>query len=131
MKTKIIDPTKLTFEMLDAFLSQPNTSAGILAAIEAAPAVDLNLAAGDFDLQQLQECADKALDAAFHDPASANWCVNWGDLSCVGAEKYIDEIGRHGYRVRIEEASCNHLSAFVAHYLSSHGFGGVEVITDW
>lgn len=128
MKAKTIDPTKLTFEMLDAFLSQPNTSAGIVAAIEAAPAVDLDLTA---EIVRLDRLTDQALEAAFKSDDAGKWAVNWGGVSCVKAEKYIDQTGANGYRVWIEEAESEQLAAFVTLWLHLSGFSDVEVITEW
>lgn len=85
----------------------------------------------DYNLEALRKCADDATDAAMRDPDSKNWCVNWGDIACVSAQKFNDDGGHEGYRVVLEEASCYHLSQFVKEYLEQRGFVGVEVITEW
>lgn len=85
----------------------------------------------EYDLKALRKCADAATDAAHLVDGSINWCVNWGDLSCISAQKYDNDDGNAGYRVIIEEASCYYLATFIESYLAEHGFHDVEVITEW
>lgn len=84
-------------------------------------------------LKELQQCADSACDAAWHDESCKADAVNWGDFGCVGAEAYVTEDGTSGLRVLIEEADpgCVNVHNFVRDYLEQHGWHGVDVATEW
>jgi len=56
--------------------------------------------------------------------------VNWGDLHCVGVEKFADG----GFLITIEEASpgaCPKLCAWVVSWLRKWGWDNVRVETEW
>jgi len=56
--------------------------------------------------------------------------VNWGDLHCVGVEKFADG----GFLVTIEEASpgaCPKLCQWVASWLGKWGWTDIRVETEW
>jgi hypothetical protein len=74
--------------------------------------------------EALREARGKVVDA-----------VNWGDLKCVAATEFYDDIFNiHGFTVIVSEASPDayKLHKFVYDYLRKKGFGDyVEVITEW
>lgn len=89
---------------------------------------------GHYNLIALRNAADNAcsdaLDACDDCHGEA---VNWGDLQCVGAERYTTDEGTIGHRVWIEECdpAAHHLREFVRGYLERAGFAGVDVMLEW
>ena len=89
---------------------------------------------GYYNLMALKECADDAtLDAFDHIKDFAGCAINWGDLSCVGAERYVTEQGTVGHRVWIEECdpAAYQLRDFVREWLTHRGFIDVDVMLEW
>ena len=86
-----------------------------------------------YNLAKLRTVATKACyDALDHSKGIAD-AVNWGDLSCVSAERCESDEGDTRYLVIIEEAApdASNLQNYIAVYLATHGFPGVEVMTEW
>jgi hypothetical protein len=85
------------------------------------------------DLKALKEAANDAINRAYSVENVADYCVNWGDLDCVRAERAEDDEGEVTYRVFIEEADPSNASfhEFVSAHLTKAGFDGVEVVTEW
>lgn len=73
-----------------------------------------------------EHCSDGAKDAS-------SWAVNWADLFCYEARRWLNDEGQEGYQVTISEA-CPDNADFqreVQARLKAHGFEGVEVVTEW
>lgn len=89
--------------------------------------------ADHYDLIALRRAVDDALDLAVHDEDCHQDAVNWGDLSCTGAEWYIDDDGVPGHRVWIEECdpAAWRLRDFVRAHLEGAGFAGIHVMLEW
>lgn len=90
-------------------------------------------------LKELVEIADKAcqqamtMRPALRDKKFKGDPINFADLSCGYAEKYIDNYGEEGFRVTISEAAPNSdkLILYIHEYLKEHGFENVDVVTEW
>lgn len=82
-------------------------------------------------LKNIMASADEALILARQDGVGG--AINWGDLSCRGAEKFVDDQGCGGYRCYIEEADpgCTELQEYVSAYLFNKMGVGVQVVTEW
>jgi hypothetical protein len=82
-------------------------------------------------LKNIRAAANEALGQARRDEVEG--AINWGALSCVRTEKFIDDEGVGGYRCFIEGAApeCGELQD----YIGAHVFGkmgvSVGVVTEW
>ncbi len=82
-------------------------------------------------LKNIRSAANEALEQARRDEVEG--AINWDALTCVRAEKFIDDEGVGGYRCFIEDAApeCSELQDYIA----SHVFGkmgvSVGVVTEW
>jgi hypothetical protein len=87
----------------------------------------------NYDLSALRDAADRACDQAYQSREHIDDAINWGDLACVKATKWVDDEGNEGYAVLIEEASpdATELCAYVSAKLFDAGFVDVEVLTEW
>ncbi len=86
-----------------------------------------------YSLKDLKIVTNNILILLKKHPKKFSEAINWGDLSCVGAEHCTDDEGRSTCRVYIEEASpsCPELQKFIRHKLSELGYDEIEVITEW
>lgn len=84
------------------------------------------------ELQRIVEAAEGACVAALADK-SIKGAINWGDLHCHEARRYINQRGEIGIEVHIEEASesAYELQQFIGEFLRKEGISGVEVHTEW
>lgn len=89
-------------------------------------------------LQQLVSDTNEALSKAtidrFENESIHDACVNWADLSCVGARRWIDETGELGWQVDVSEANPDgnsRFKAYVANFLSNRGWENVIVMLEW
>lgn len=82
-------------------------------------------------LKNIRAAAGEALVQARHDGVIG--AINWGDLSCVGTEQFVDDGGETGYRCYVEEADpgCDELQSYVAAYVFKKMGVTVEVRTEW
>lgn len=84
------------------------------------------------DLKLLRDLVDLACDAA-REQDFKRACINWGDLGCVQAFEWVDDMGATGLRVLIEEASPDNAEfcVFVRNWLEKEGWPGVQVDCEW
>lgn len=84
-------------------------------------------------IRRLVETALTELAADKDSPAQKE-PINWADLHCTRVQFVEEEEeGMFHFHVYIEEAGGNtpYLERFVSNYLSTHGFTGVWVHTEW
>lgn len=82
-------------------------------------------------LKDIKRIVDEALDMA--KKSGVNGPINWGDLSCVATEYYIQNDGMRGTRAYVEEAAPENaeLQEFIQGYLEGQGKPDIEIITEW
>jgi len=98
-----------------------------------APTVDLGKFSGMvLRLPELRAACEAAIKALW-DRRYEFSSVNWGDLSCMRAEVYLDDGGNLGWRVLIEEADPENgpFQIAVTQELEALGFSDVYVETAW
>lgn len=85
-----------------------------------------------YNLIRLHEVTESIV-VATRDELEIFEAINWGDLHCTVAERYIDHTGETGYRVYIEEASpdCPKFCQYIADQLALLRYPDVEVKTEW
>jgi len=87
-----------------------------------------------YNLIKLYEVAENIVVNSRDDPkCQTGEAINWGDLHCTSAERYITHDGEIGHRVYIEEASpdCWKFCQYIADQLTAQGYPDVEVKTEW
>ena len=100
-----------------------------------APTVDLGKFSGMvLRLPELRTACETVLNAMSDRRRGLSYdAVNWGDLSCVSVEVYLDDGGNLGWRVLIEEADPENgpFQIAVTQELEALGFQDVYVETAW
>lgn len=84
-------------------------------------------------LKRLRECCETGIAIAHNHKSEWNDAINWGDLHCVNAELVSSFDGDTSFRVWVEEAEpgASELIRFIGEHLARHGWGSVEVVTEW
>lgn len=99
------------------------------------PTVDLGKFSGMvLRLPELRAACETVLNAMSDRRRGLSYdAVNWGDLSCVSVEVYLDDGGNLGWRVLIEEADPENgpFQIAVTQELEALGFQDVYVETAW
>lgn len=87
----------------------------------------------EYDLTALYQRTNEACESAFNLRKQIGGAVNWADLGCVSAEKWVNHLGETGYRVIIEEVSpgADDFRKYIWECLTDSGFTNVEISTEW
>jgi hypothetical protein len=82
------------------------------------------------NLRKLRETTSYVLENL---PRTIKGPINWGDLSCFGAEVYVNDDGDTGYRVWIAEVGSDSVEFQLAvqQALAQIGFQDIAVATEW
>lgn len=85
----------------------------------------------DIDLKKLQADVNRILAEAHGADELRGEPINWGDLKCWSARRWVDQDGDWGWTVYVEEADSSKLGKYVDTKLSELGYPGIDVETEW